>query len=233
MVRKVVGSLVALSVVVPVLFMVGGKASATGTTFTLNLSQNQAFALLGYDCGGISEKSYTTGFDPTSGYPTGDVYLSTTCSGSGRGGHSTTHTVWAGVTWDFTAVVVADAVLAGAPTVDPAFTAYDANQNEVYNVGGGNERTNLDITERILEYTGASRGLIRYVADRPGHDRRYALATAKLRGLGWEPAVDFGDGLAATVAWYREHRSWWEPIKSGEYRAFYEAQYGDRTAVDR
>ena len=104
---------------------------------------------------------------------------------------------------------------------------------EVYNVGGGNERTNLEITERILEYTGASRELIRYVTDRPGHDRRYALATEKLRGLGWEPAVDFGEGLAATAAWYRDHRAWWEPIKSGEYRAFYEAQYGDRAAVDR
>jgi dTDP-glucose 4,6-dehydratase len=104
---------------------------------------------------------------------------------------------------------------------------------EVYNVGGGNERTNLEITERILGSTGASRDLIRYVADRPGHDRRYALATDKLQGLGWEPAVDFGDGLAATVAWYRDHRSWWEPIKSGEYRAYYEAQYGDRGTADR
>ena len=104
---------------------------------------------------------------------------------------------------------------------------------EVYNVGGGNERANLEITERILEYTGASRELIQYVTDRPGHDRRYALATEKLRGLGWEPVVDFSDGLAATVAWYRDHRTWWEPIKSGEYLAYYEAQYGDRGADRR
>ncbi|HUY66093.1 MAG TPA: IPT/TIG domain-containing protein [Acidimicrobiales bacterium] len=136
MVRKVIGGLIALGLVLPALVMVGGSASAAGTTFTLDLSQNAAFSLLGYDCGGINEQSYATGFDPTSGYPTGDVYLSTTCSGSGRGGHSTTHTVWASVTWDFTSAVVTDALLTGAPTVDPTFSAYDANQNQVYNAGG-------------------------------------------------------------------------------------------------
>lgn len=99
---------------------------------------------------------------------------------------------------------------------------------EVYNVGGGNERTNLEITERILSLTGHGPELIRHVADRPGHDRRYALATDKLQELGWSPQVDFGDGLAATVAWYRAHRDWWEPIRSGAYRAYYEAQYGSR-----
>ena len=136
MVRKVIGGLVALCLMVPALAMVGGSASAAGTTFTLDLSQGAAFSLLGYDCGGINEQSYATGFDPTSGYPTGDVYLSTTCSGSGRGGRSTTHTAWAGVTWDFTSAVVTQALLTGAPTVNPTFSAYDANQNEIYNTGG-------------------------------------------------------------------------------------------------
>ncbi len=99
---------------------------------------------------------------------------------------------------------------------------------EVYNVGGGNEVPNLEITNRILELTGRDETLIRHVTDRPGHDRRYALDTARLRGLGWEPERPFADGLAATVAWYRDNRAWWEPIKSGEYRKYYDAQYGGR-----
>ena len=136
MVRKVIGSLVAVCVVLSPLAIIGGVASASGTTFTLDLSQSAAFSLLGYDCGGIAEKSYATGFDPTSGYPTGDVNLSTTCSGSGRGGRSTTHTVWGSVTWDFTATVVSDALLSSAPAVDPGFSAFDTNQNEIYNSGG-------------------------------------------------------------------------------------------------
>ncbi len=99
---------------------------------------------------------------------------------------------------------------------------------EVYNVGGGNEEPNMEITRRVLELTGRDGSLIRHVADRPGHDRRYALDTAKLRGLGWEPAHSFEDALAATVAWYTDRRDWWEPIKSGEYRRYYEEQYGGR-----
>lgn len=99
---------------------------------------------------------------------------------------------------------------------------------EVYNVGGGNEIANIDITNRIIELTGADAGLIRHVADRPGHDRRYALATDKLRGLGWAPRRGFDAAIEDTVAWYTERRDWWEPIKSGEYRAYYEEQYGNR-----
>jgi dTDP-glucose 4,6-dehydratase len=99
---------------------------------------------------------------------------------------------------------------------------------EVYNVGGGNEVPNLEITNRLLEFTGRDESLIRHVQDRPGHDRRYALDTTRLRGLGWEPERPFAEGLADTVAWYRENRAWWEPIKSGEYRKYYEAQYGGR-----
>jgi dTDP-glucose 4,6-dehydratase len=99
---------------------------------------------------------------------------------------------------------------------------------QVYNVGGGEEATNLQITEAILALTGRDRSLVRHVADRPGHDRRYALDTTRLRALGWQPTRSLDEALADTVAWYREHRDWWEPIKSGAYRAYYREQYGDR-----
>jgi dTDP-glucose 4,6-dehydratase len=97
---------------------------------------------------------------------------------------------------------------------------------EVYNVGGPDECPNLEVVQRILETTGAPPDLIEYVTDRPGHDRRYSLSSAKIRALGWEPRVRFADGLARTVAWYRENPWWWEPIRSGDYRAYYERQYG-------
>jgi dTDP-glucose 4,6-dehydratase len=102
---------------------------------------------------------------------------------------------------------------------------------EVYNVGGGNERTNMEITRRILALTGRGEDLVRHVEDRSGHDRRYALDTAKLRALGWAPARGLDDGLPETVAWYRDNRAWWEPIRSGEYRAWYETQYAGRPAA--
>jgi dTDP-glucose 4,6-dehydratase len=99
---------------------------------------------------------------------------------------------------------------------------------EVYNVGG-EEHENIEVTHRILELTGGDPGLVRHVEDRAGHDRRYALDDAKLRALGWAPAHSFGErGLAETVDWYRANRAWWEPIKSGEYRAYYESQYAER-----
>jgi dTDP-glucose 4,6-dehydratase len=98
----------------------------------------------------------------------------------------------------------------------------------IYNVGGGQEVENREITRMILGLTGADESLVRPVADRAGHDRRYSLDTTKLRGLGWSPQVEFEQGLADTVEWYREHRDWWEPIKSGDYRAYYERQYADR-----
>ncbi|MGH3131755.1 MAG: dTDP-glucose 4,6-dehydratase, partial [Gaiellaceae bacterium] len=98
---------------------------------------------------------------------------------------------------------------------------------EIYNVGG-EEHENLELTRRILELTGGDESLVRHVDDRPGHDRRYALDTAKLRALGWAPVRSFEEGLADTVAWYRDNRSWWEPLKSGEYRAYYEQQYAAR-----
>jgi dTDP-glucose 4,6-dehydratase len=97
---------------------------------------------------------------------------------------------------------------------------------EVYNVGGPDEAPNLEVVRKIIEYTGADESLIEYVTDRPGHDRRYSLSSEKIRGLGWEAQVRFADGLERTVAWYRENREWWEPIRSGDYRAYYERQYG-------
>ena len=101
---------------------------------------------------------------------------------------------------------------------------------EVYNVGGGYEAPNLEITRRILALTGRDESLVRHVADRPGHDRRYALDTTRLRGLGWAPRHSFEEALADTVEWYRSRRDWWEPIKRGDYRRYYEAQYGGRAA---
>ena len=98
---------------------------------------------------------------------------------------------------------------------------------ETYNVGGGNEIPNLELTRRVLKLLGKPESLIRPVTDRPGHDRRYSLDCGKLRSLGWSPAVPFEAGLAATVEWYREHESWWRPIKeqSPAFRGHYQRHY--------
>jgi len=97
---------------------------------------------------------------------------------------------------------------------------------EVYNVGGPDECPNLEVVQRIVALTGGGEELIEYVNDRPGHDRRYSLSSDKVRALGWEPRVRFAEGLERTVAWYRDNAWWWEPIRSGDYRAYYERQYG-------
>ena len=99
---------------------------------------------------------------------------------------------------------------------------------EVYNVGAGEEVENRELTRMILELTDADESLVRHVEDRLGHDRRYSLDCAKIRALGWEPRRTLADGLPETVTWYRDNRHWWEPIKSGEYRAYYEKQYAER-----
>ncbi len=100
---------------------------------------------------------------------------------------------------------------------------------EVYNIGGNCSLANLEVVHRILKATGKPESLITRVADRPGHDRRYALTNAKLTGeTGWEPAMDFDRGLAATVDWYRANQDWIQRIKSGEYRHFYELNYSGR-----
>ena len=102
---------------------------------------------------------------------------------------------------------------------------HEGELGEVYNIGGGNEVRNLALTRRILELLGKGEDLIRYVVDRPGHDRRYSIDCAKVRALGWEPAVDFEDGLERTVAWYRDNPDWWRRLKSGEWREYYAQQY--------
>jgi dTDP-glucose 4,6-dehydratase len=101
---------------------------------------------------------------------------------------------------------------------------------EVYNIGGGNQVKNVDLTHRLLRLVGKPASLVKPVADRPGHDRRYSLDTAKLASLGWRPREDFEQGLADTVRWYREHESWWRPIKDRdpEFRKYYQSQYGSR-----
>ena len=99
----------------------------------------------------------------------------------------------------------------------------------VYNVGGQNEWTNLDLVRLLLQQVGKPESLITFVKDRPGHDRRYAIVADRIREeLGWRPRHAFPDGLARTIAWYREHRSWWETIRSGAYRDYYERLYGRR-----
>ncbi|MGH2983525.1 MAG: dTDP-glucose 4,6-dehydratase [Solirubrobacterales bacterium] len=97
---------------------------------------------------------------------------------------------------------------------------------QVYNVGGPDELPNIEVVRRILELTGSDESLIENVRDRPGHDRRYSLSSERLRSLGWEPAVDFAEGIDRTVSWYRENEWWWQPIRSGAYREYYERQYG-------
>jgi dTDP-glucose 4,6-dehydratase len=102
-------------------------------------------------------------------------------------------------------------------------------RGEVYNVGGGNEIENIETTRRLLELTGRDESFVTHVDDRLGHDRRYSLDTSKLRALGWAPETSFGEGLERTVAWYRERRDWWEPIKRGEaFEAYRARQYGAR-----
>jgi dTDP-glucose 4,6-dehydratase len=98
---------------------------------------------------------------------------------------------------------------------------------QAYNAGGPDEMENVDVVRRILELTGRDESLIEHVTDRPGHDRRYSLGSDKIREeLGWEAQVRFAEGLERTVEWYRSNEEWWAPIRSGEYRQYYEKQYG-------
>jgi len=99
---------------------------------------------------------------------------------------------------------------------------------EIYNIAGGNERENIALTRRILALTGRDASLVRLVADRPGHDRRYSIDAGKLRALGWKPLMDWDEGIAQTVRWYQDNEWWWRKIKSGEFREYYARQYGNR-----
>ena len=97
---------------------------------------------------------------------------------------------------------------------------------EVYNVGGPDEKPNIEVVRRILELTGRDESLISYVTDRLGHDRRYSLSSEKTEGLGWKAAVGFDEGIERTVGWYRDNEWWWRPILSGEYADYYRRRYG-------
>jgi dTDP-glucose 4,6-dehydratase len=99
---------------------------------------------------------------------------------------------------------------------------------EVYNVGGPEEMANIDVVRRILDLTGQDESKIDHVTDRPGHDRRYSLSSDRTEGLGWRAEVHFDEGIRRTVDWYRDHPEWWQPIRDGEYREYYERQYGTK-----
>ena len=102
-------------------------------------------------------------------------------------------------------------------------------EGEVYNVGGHNERTNLDVVKTVLRELGKPESLITFVTDRPGHDRRYAIDPSKIHAeLGWLPHTKFDDGIHQTVQWYLDNRQWWEHILAGEYQNYYQAMYGNR-----
>jgi len=102
-------------------------------------------------------------------------------------------------------------------------------EGEVYNIGGQSERTNLSVAHAILDCLGKPHSLIRFVADRPGHDRRYAIDFSKIeKELGWRPTVSFEEGVRLTTEWYQNHRSWWKKIKTGEYLAYYKRMYENR-----
>ena len=104
---------------------------------------------------------------------------------------------------------------------------------EVYNIGGHNERANIDVVKAILKELGKSEDLIEYVTDRKGHDRRYAIDPTKIHTeLGWEPETKFEDGIKKTVKWYLEHRDWWMGIISGDYQTYYERMYDKRAILE-
>lgn len=103
----------------------------------------------------------------------------------------------------------------------------DGRVGEVYNIGGGQECTNIELAHLIVQTVGASERLIRFVKDRPAHDRRYALSCEKVATeLGWQPRVRLAEGLARTVAWYHAHESWWQELKNKDYQSYYQQQYG-------
>jgi dTDP-glucose 4,6-dehydratase len=101
---------------------------------------------------------------------------------------------------------------------------------EVYNAPGDKELPNREVVALLLERLGKPWSLVRRVEDRPGHDRRYAMDGSKLRALGWRNRTPFGDGLAATVDWFRDNASWWRAVRSGDWNAYYDRQYGARLA---
>ncbi|MDQ6733917.1 MAG: GDP-mannose 4,6-dehydratase, partial [Nitrospirota bacterium] len=108
------------------------------------------------------------------------------------------------------------------------FALLHGEPGTIYNVGGGNERENISVSQSILKHLDKPLSLIRYVQDRPGHDRRYAIDCTRLRTLGWTPTTSFEEGLRLTIDWYVQHDAWWRTIKSGEFRTYYAQAYGER-----
>ncbi|ANF98433.1 dTDP-glucose 4,6-dehydratase [Paenibacillus bovis] len=110
---------------------------------------------------------------------------------------------------------------------------HEGKNGEVYNIGGNNERTNIHIVKTILEQLGKPESLIKYVEDRPGHDRRYGIDPTKtMTELGWKPKHNFETGIQATIQWYLDNKEWWTRIASGEYQAYYQKQYGSRLGTE-
>lgn len=105
----------------------------------------------------------------------------------------------------------------------------NGREGEVYNIGGHNEKTNLEVVKAILSYLGKSESLINYVTDRPGHDMRYAIDPEKIHSeLGWFPVTKFEDGIKKTIDWYLDNKAWWQNIISGEYQNYFDTMYGER-----
>lgn len=104
---------------------------------------------------------------------------------------------------------------------------------EIYNIGGGNERHNIDVTYALLDLLGKPRTLINFVQDRPGHDLRYSIDTSKAQALGWQAEKNFEDGLRETVEWYADNKWWWQKIKSGEFADYYARMYEQRKVLAR
>ncbi|CAN5678920.1 dTDP-glucose 4,6-dehydratase [soil metagenome] len=112
------------------------------------------------------------------------------------------------------------------------YVLHHGQVGEAYNIGGGNERLNVEIAATVLDELDAPRDMLHFVTDRKGHDRRYALDTTKIQRLGWQPRFGLDDGLRDTIRWYRENREWWEPIRnSDEYKQYFEQNYGSREVL--
>ncbi|BCJ87795.1 dTDP-glucose 4,6-dehydratase [Effusibacillus dendaii] len=111
---------------------------------------------------------------------------------------------------------------------------HKGKNGEVYNIGGNNERTNIDIVKTILHELGKPESLIRFVSDRLGHDRRYGIDAKKIKTeLGWQPKYTFETGIKETIRWYLDHQDWWKRIQSGAYQEYYEKQYGERLGANK
>ncbi|MDE3077161.1 MAG: GDP-mannose 4,6-dehydratase, partial [Chloroflexota bacterium] len=107
----------------------------------------------------------------------------------------------------------------------------EGEAGEIYNIGANVHLNTIQVADRILALLGKPAGLKHFVEDRPGHDRRYSVDSSKLRALGWQPRHSLDNTFECTVAWYRDHQPWWRPIKTGEFAAYYQRQYGQRLAA--